>query len=167
MIPLLFAVALLACPELLHSADVQDSACLPFSELALSGVALGDAEKKVLRHLGKPRKVLKETHEDGAGAYILTTFHYPDVNVDVVRGIVIRLFTSSPNAMTPSGIKTGQTHNQVFVLLGLEMNTIGQSKKTIHVLKTCPDAGQARSGKMKLMFNENRILSTIEIRADR
>lgn len=167
VISLLLAVAPLFSPGIVRFADAQDSICLPSSELSLSGIMLGDSEKKIKQRLGKPRKVLKETQEDADGTFILTTYHYPDLNIDIARDRVSRLFTTSPSTMTPKGIKTGMTYDETADLLGMEKTTADQSKRVVSFIRTCPDQDHTGSGRMKLLFNENRVLSSIEIRTGR
>jgi hypothetical protein len=137
--------------------------CLSFSELSLSRLTLGDNESKVRKLHGKPLKVIKEVGEDADGQYIVSTLHYDDLNVDIVRGSISRLFTNSSGTSTPSGLHPGMTFDEVHEILRTVMGENANAPKKIVVLAVCPAEGGESPGKMKLVFHPSGRLISIEI----
>ena len=78
--------------------------CLPATDAALNGVHLGISSDSVLRLLGPPGKTDSSTR----------TLIYPTIQIQLDAGShVIRLITSSRAVRMPSGVRVGQSPDEV------------------------------------------------------
>jgi hypothetical protein len=139
----------------LHIAD----SCLPLSEFSLSGVHLRQNGSEARKILGKPRRITREKGEDDGGVYLATVLHYRHLKVEIVRGIVDRLYTDSSRTSVPSGIKPGMKYDDVKRVLGKEPKEIDGYP---YAYKACDE-----SAYFALRFDSNMVLSSIDISADR
>jgi|GEM_PF-3110251 len=135
--------------------------CLPSSELTLSGVPVhreGGVARKIL---GKPYKVTREKGEDDGGQYTATVLHYEHLRVEIVRGDIDRLYTDSPKARTPSGIRPGLKYTDV-------KRIVGEEPRPADGCEFCyVSCNESEPAYMSLKFDGNKVLSSIEVVVDR
>ena len=155
-IPFLFSQPLMAARPQLHPAGP----CLPSSEFSLSGLRLHQSEHAVRLALGRPRRVTFEEGEDDGGFHTVVVLHYGHLKVGIVRGVVDRLYTDSPRASTPSGIKPGMRLGDVRRVWG------GEPKAFDGRLLHGPSCDETKPAYLVLKFKRG-MLSSIDISADR
>jgi len=85
---------------------VADS-CLATSEFQLRGVFLTTDTAGNLAKLGGVLRVTTDSGVDDGGRFERRTFHYPDLEMAVVRGAVDRFTTRAHSLSTPSGLRPG------------------------------------------------------------
>jgi hypothetical protein len=114
------ATALAASPQSATTRLVilDDFDCLPSGTFGLASIRLRMAESAMLKRLGRPRSITKGEGEDDGGGYVVMTYHYPTLVIDVVREEVDRIHTSSARPRTPEGIRVGDTREEVAKILG-------------------------------------------------
>lgn len=150
------SAALKALPQIRPSGK-----CLPASEFTLSGVPVHRKEGMVRKVLGKPDKITRERGEDDGGEYIATVLHYKHLRVEIVRGDIDRLYSGSPKARTPSGLRPGLNYTDVKRILGDE-------PRPANGCEFCyVSCNESRPAYMSLKFDRNRVLSSIEVIVDR
>lgn len=138
-----------------------DDPCLPSSEFAVSGLKLYKDESAVKRLLGKPIKVTREKGEDDGGFYTATVFHYAGLRVEVVRGVVDRLYVTSSKVRTPSGVRVGMKYESVVSILG------EKPKEIDGIANSYRSCDETQPAFFTLKFSRNQILSSIDIVVDR
>src|SRR6266571_3999635 len=140
--------------------------CLPASTFGLSGVRLWEP-KDSLRTLGKPRSITKSSGEDDGGGYEITTYHYRDFDVDIVRGAVDRIHTSSNGIRTPEGIRVGDNRADVVKKLGRPPRDWKPAELEAYI-SVCPGPnGIDRTDTVKYRFDGAGRLRTISYEANR
>ena len=135
--------------------------CLPKSEFAMSGLKLYDDQSGVRRLLGQPERVTREKGEDDGGEYTATVLHYRDMRVEIVRGVVDRLYTTSSRTRTPSGIRVGMRYETVKRILGKEPKEIDGYP---YCYRSCDEIEDAY---FVLRFDKRMVLSSIDIVVER
>ncbi len=135
--------------------------CLPSSEFSLSGLRLHQSEHGVRSTLGRPRRVTLEEDEDDGGFHAVVVLHYGHLKVAIVRGVVDRLYTDSPRASTPSGIKPGMRLGDVRRMLG------GESEAFDDRLLRGQSCNETEPAYFVLEFKRDKVLSSIDISANR
>ena len=93
--------------------------CVAPAEFTIAGLALYD-ELTALQPLGAPNSLTRGFGEDDGGGYVLTTYHYGGLEVDVVRGRIDRIEARAPAWPTPAGMKAGMDRAAALALLGRE-----------------------------------------------
>ena len=113
----LLALCIPAVASSLHAAraaaQASSSYCLPQAEFKLAGVSPRDSAPVVRRALGAPQRVVRDTAQDDGGKYEVRHLAYRNVSVELGRGRVERVRTSSPTVTLPSGIRVGISLEQV------------------------------------------------------
>ena len=135
--------------------------CLPSAEFTLSGLSLYQSEATARKILGRPPQVTREQGEDDGGFYTATVLHYRHLKVEIVRGVVDRLYSDSPRVGSPSGVRPGMKFENVRKLLGKEPKATGGG---VYRYGPCEEG---HSAYFDLEFNGGMILSSIAISADR
>lgn len=93
--------------------------CAQASEFTIAGLKLYD-DMAALRALGSPNSLSRGFGEDDGGGYVLTTYHYGGLEVDVVRGRIDRIEALAPTWRTPTGLVAGMDRAEALALLGRE-----------------------------------------------
>ena len=135
--------------------------CLPKTEFAMSRLKLYDAQSAVRRLLGQPKRVTHEKGEDDGGEYTATVLHYRHMRVEIVRGVVDRLYTTSSRTRTPSGIRVGMRYETVKRILGKEPKEIDGYP---YCYRSCDETEDAY---IVMRFDKRMVLSSIDISVDR
>lgn len=91
--------------------------CLPQSQLQLGGVELGMSTARVRQILGSPVSSKRDSSEDDGGWYPVIHLRYRDLLVDMGRGHVELLATTSQNVHHPSGVRVGMSLPRIGALL--------------------------------------------------
>jgi hypothetical protein len=145
--------------------------CALSSEFTLAGLKLYD-EMTALRALGSPNSLSRGFGEDDGGSYVLTTYHYGGLEVDVVRGRIDRIEAQSPAWQTPAGLAAGMDRAQALALLGREPNP-DHLNGGAYSFNGCPEW---RDGELvwdninnyfEIAFGEDERLSFVRLIADR
>jgi hypothetical protein len=87
--------------------------CLPISIFGLKDIRLWEPEQSITEKLGKPLSLGKGSGEDDGGPYDILTYHYTRLSIDVVRGVVDRIYTDAPGMSTPFGVAVGDSFEQI------------------------------------------------------
>lgn len=93
--------------------------CVAPSEFTIAGLSLYD-EIAALQALGSPNALTRGFGEDDGGGYVLTTYHFGGLEVDMVRGRVDRIEAHAPDWPTPAGLMAGMERAEVMLMLGRE-----------------------------------------------
>ena len=93
--------------------------CVAPSEFTIAGLRLDD-EMAALQPLGSPDALTRGFGEDDGGDYVVTTYHYGGLEVDVVRGRVDRIEAHAPAWPTPAGLTAGMQRTGAMLILGRE-----------------------------------------------
>jgi len=102
--------------------------CVPYPELRVGGVTFGDRIASVRRRLGSPQRVDSTWSEgDGAG-YRVLVYHYGGLAISFRRGRVEAVDVSDSTAATPSGVRVGQTLQEVGQRLGVDLRGLGSRR---------------------------------------
>lgn len=163
--PLLALNAVAVCQSRL---EVQDgNYCFKEANWSFHGVLIGDSLSDVEKLLGRPDSIREIPGEDDGGPYIDYRRSYGPLEVDIVRGVVDRLFSSSPWSTPKSGVRVGSPADSVFRLLGLPSTYEIDSTGTV-AFTSCywiADNGEQYSngGELDLHFSSARLLESIEI----
>jgi hypothetical protein len=96
--------------------------CVPYRELRVGGVRFGDRIGAVRRRLGSPQRV--DSAWDGVGSRVLV-YHYGGLAISFGRGRVEAVDVSDSTAATPSGVRVGQTLEEVGQRLGVDLRGLG------------------------------------------
>jgi hypothetical protein len=141
--------------------------CLPVSTFGLKGIRLWKPENTILKTLGKPNSITIGGGEDDGGLYDIKTYKYSDLEIDVVRGDVDRIYTNSSKVSMPSGIRVGHSMKQVIQILGRQPRDWQGTDSEFNIV-TCPVNGKwVQEDYVKLRFNKKKILISIEYSANR
>ncbi len=144
--------------------------CLPQSEFGLNNLRMGDSEIKVRKIFGKPQKIKQADEVDDGGPYIVYTYYYNKLEVDIVREKVDRLLTSAHKESTTSGIHPGLTLKEVINILGREPKE-GFTPDKEYIFRTCPELIKGEMWDANYMlyfkFNEQKVLVSVKLIADR
>ena len=145
--------------------------CVATGEFTLAGLKLY-AEMAALEPLGAPKSLSRGTGEDDGGEYVLTTYDYGGLTVDVVRGHIDRIEARSPLWQTPIGLKAGMTRAEAVALLGREPDP-ENLHGGVYGFSGCPEW---RDGELvwdntdnyfEFAFGENGRLAFLRLVADR
>ena len=140
--------------------------CLPVSTFGLKGIRLWKPENTVLEAVGKPRSITHGGGEDDGGMYDIETYHYDHLQIDIVRGRVDRIYTTSDKVAMPSGIRVGYTMDQVIQILGRKPRDWQGTQSEFNIV-TCPVNGKwVQEDYVSLKFS-NKVLISIEYVANR
>jgi hypothetical protein len=141
--------------------------CLPVATFGLKGLRLWQPEAQVTAHLGEPASIETGGNEDDGGPYEVRTYNYGDLQVDIVRGLIDRIFTDSADVAMESGIRVGQSMRQVIEILGRRPRD-WQGEGLEFSIVTCPVNDKwVQEDYVDLNFNADKILVSIEYAANR
>lgn len=141
--------------------------CLPISTFGLKGIRLWQSEDTVVTILGRPQSITYGWGEDDGGRYDVKTYHYSDVEIDIVRGNVDRIYTKSNKVSMPSGIRVGHTAKQVIQILGRKPRD-WQGTRSEFSIVTCPEKGVwIQEDYVTLKFDGDGMVQSIEYAANR
>jgi hypothetical protein len=157
VLPSVFSQAATVARPQLHPA----APCLPPAEFSLSGLSLYQSEATARKALGRPLRVTREQGEDDGGIYTATVLHYRRLKVEIVRGVVDRIYSGSARVSTPSGVRPGMKFEDVRRVLGKGPEAIGG-----RAYRYGP-CDEGHSAYFDLKFNSRMVVSTIDISADR
>lgn len=147
--------------------DGGDFDCLPISTFGLKGIRLWQSEDTVVTILGRPQSITHGWGEDDGGRYDVKTYHYNDLEIDIVRGNVDRIYTKSSKVRMPSGISVGHTAKQVIQILGRKPRN-WQGTHSEFSIVTCPEKGVwIQEDYVTLTFDGNGIVQSIDYAANR
>jgi len=145
--------------------------CVAATQFTLAGLKLYD-DMAALQPLGAPNSLTRGFGEDDGGGYVLTTYHYGGLEVDVVRGRIDRIEARAPTWPTPAGLAAGMERAEALALMGSEPDP-----KNLHDGKYsftgCPEwrGGELVWDNMnnyfEFAFNEDGRLAFIRLIADR
>lgn len=153
-------IALCQRPQGTTRRVVADS-CLPVSAFQLRGVFLNTDTAGTLQVLGKVLRVRTDSGVDDGGAFERQTFYSSQLELAAVRGEVDKLVTHSRRVATPSGLRPGQSAEEVRRVLLSKGVTFGQGADTV-------DIGDCERGEyITMIFDRARRLRTLEILATR
>ena len=93
--------------------------CVAASDFSIAGLTLYD-DMAALQALGAPGSLSRGFGEDDGGGYVLTTYHYGGLEVDVVRGRIDRIEARAPAWPTPAGLATGMERTEALAIMGRE-----------------------------------------------
>ena len=93
--------------------------CVAPAEFAIAGLKLYD-EMVALGPLGSPNSLTRGFGEDDGGGYVVTTYRYGGLEVDIVRGRIDRIEARAPAWPTPAGLKAGMERAEALALMGRE-----------------------------------------------
>lgn len=91
--------------------------CVAPTEFTIAGVKLYD-DMAALQPLGSPSSLTRGFGEDDGGSYVLTTYHYGGLEVDIVRGRIDRIEAHAPHWPTPAGLMAGMERAETLGLMG-------------------------------------------------
>ncbi len=97
--------------------DEPEFQCVANSEFSIAGLKLHQ-EMAALGALGTPNSLVRGFGEDDGGGYVLTTYRYGGLEVDVVRGRIDRIEARAPAWPTPAGLMAGMERAETLALLG-------------------------------------------------
>lgn len=141
--------------------------CLPIAGFGLRGVRLWEPEDAAKDRLGEPPWISEGSGEDDGGPYSEITYHYTDMEISIVRGVVDRIYTATPGVGMNSGIKVGLEMDQVVEVLGHAPRDWQDSDRKFTIV-TCPEDGEwVQDDYVKMRFDETGILKSIEFLANR
>lgn len=144
--------------------------CVATSELTIAGLKLY-GEMAALDPLGSPNSLTRGFGEDDGGGYVLTTYHYGGLEVDVVRGRIDRIEARSPAWPTPTGLAAGMERAEAIALLGREPDP-GHLHDGVYSFAGCPEWRDGElvwhdSWYLEFAFGEEGRLAFIRLIADR
>ena len=93
------------------------NACLPLGRWSVGTIALEDSAKSAVVGLGKPVSVVRDSSEDDGGWYQVSTYRYPGLEFDDVRGVVDRIRATDAQFKTPWGVHAGQSRTAALTAL--------------------------------------------------
>jgi hypothetical protein len=93
--------------------------CVAPADFTIAGLKLYD-EMAALQPLGAPNSLTRGSGEDDGGGYVVTTYHYGGLEVDIVRGRIDRIEARDPAWPTPGGLKAGMERAEALALMGRE-----------------------------------------------
>jgi hypothetical protein len=141
--------------------------CLPLHQFGLAGLRLWDAEESIESKLGKPAEISKGSGEDDGGPYEIIIYHYPHLQVEAVRGSVDRIITESSSAAMPSGVRVGDSLDEVVAKLGRKPRAYDEKSQAFQIV-TCPQNGKwIEEDYVSLKFDESLHLVSIAYEANR
>jgi len=143
-------------------AGIVNDTCLAANELALDGISLHMSATAARRRLGSPQRIVNDSGVDDGGTYVVERWHYHLLMVEVVRGRVDRVVTTSSQVRTPAGLRVGVTIAEVRSVLQARGFEIGAVADSLEV----PDCG-APSGYVILHFSSEDWVDRIELQAAR
>lgn len=145
--------------------------CVAPTEFTIAGLKLYDG-MAALQPLGAPNSLTRGFGEDDGGGYVLATYHYGGLAVDVVRGRIDRIEARAPAWPTPAGLKAGMERTEAMLMLGREPDP-EHLHKGVYSFSGCPEW---RDGELvwdnmnnyfDFAFGEDGRLSFIRLIADR
>ena len=144
--------------------------CVATSEFSVAGLQLYD-DMAALHLLGSPNSLTRGFGEDDGGGYVLNTYHYGGLEVDIVRGRVDRIEARSPRWPTPSGLVAGMERAEALALLGREPDP-EYLHDGVYSFSGCPEwrGGELvwhDSWYLEFAFNEEGRLEFVRLFADR
>jgi hypothetical protein len=141
--------------------------CLPISVFGLKDIRLWEPEQSITEKLGKPLSLGKGSGEDDGGPYDILTYHYTRLSIDVVRGVVDRIYTDAPGMSTPFGVAVGDSFEQIVKKLGRRPRE-WRDEDTEVTLVTCPKNGEwIQEDYVTFRLNRERQLVGIAFEANR
>lgn len=93
--------------------------CAAPTEFTIAGLKLYDG-MAALQPLGAPNSLTRGFGEDDGGGYVVTTYHYGGLEVDIVRDRIDRIEARAPTWPTPAGLKAGMEQAEALALMGRE-----------------------------------------------
>ncbi len=144
--------------------------CVATSEFTIAGLKLyGDMT--ALESLGSLNSISRGFGEDDGGGYVLSTYHYGGLEVDIVRDSIDRIEARSPHWPTPSGLKAGMERADAMALLGREPDP-EYLHDGVYSFSGCPEwrGGELvwhDSWYLEFAFNEEGRLEFVRLFADR
>lgn len=144
--------------------------CVATSEFSVAGLQLYD-DMAALHLLGSPNSLTRGFGEDDGGGYVLNTYHYGGLEVDIVRGRVDRIEARSPHWPTPSGLAAGMERAEALALLGREPDP-EHLHDGVYSFSGCPEWRDGElvwhdSWYLEFAFNEEGRLEFVRLFADR
>jgi hypothetical protein len=140
--------------------------CLPVKTFGLANIRLWQPSASVIRKLGKPGRTTKGKGEDDGGGYEITSYHYQEFSVDIVRGVVDRIYTTLPYQKTPEGIRVGDGRADVVRKLG-GVPRDWKAEATTQSIVTCEEGQITREDYVTYSFDKAGRLVRIEYAANR
>ncbi len=141
--------------------------CFPIAAFGLRGVRLWEPEIQAKEKLGEPLRRSEGGGEDDGGWYLEVTYHYQDMEVSIVRGVVDRIYTTSPRVSMDSGVRVGLSMTEVVELLGRTPRDWQGGDREFSIV-TCPENGEwVQEDYVSLKFDEAGILNSIEFLTNR
>jgi len=95
--------------------------CVAPPEFPIAGLKLYDG-LAALQPLGAPNSLTRGFGEDDGGGYVVTTYHYGGLEVDIVRDRIDRIEARAPAWPTPAGLKAGMERTAALALMGRAPN---------------------------------------------
>lgn len=145
--------------------------CALASEFTIAGLKLYD-DMAALRALGSPNSLSRGFGEDDGGGYVLTTYRYGGLEVDVVRGRIDRIEVHSPTWPTPAGLAAGMERAQALALLGREPDPDHLNVR-VYSFNGCPEWRDGEvvwdniNNYLEFAFGSDDRLSFVRLVADR
>lgn len=141
--------------------------CLPIADFGLRGVRLWEPEDIAKDKLGESLWITEGSGEDDSGPYSEITYHYADIEISIVRGVVDRIYTASPGIGMNSGIKVGLAIEDVVGVLGRVPRDWQDTNREFSIV-TCPEDGEwIQEDYVGMKFDDTGILKSIEFSANR
>lgn len=141
--------------------------CLPVYIFGLDEIILSHTVNDVIRILGEPKEIGTSWGEDDGGRHDTLIYHYDGLSIDIVRGELDRIYTSSPKAQTPSGIRVGQSRDEVVEILGRAPRG-WQGEESKFTIPNCQVNGvDLRRDYLELEFDDEGALLSIVYLVDR
>jgi len=141
--------------------------CFRISTFGLKGILLGRSYNSVINSLGKPKNIDKGFAEDDGGGYDIYIYKYKDIAIEMVRGVVDKIYTNSPSVNSPGGLRVGDTFNQVIKKLG-RVPKGWENKAEYYSIGTCPVKGRwVQDDYVMYKFDNQNRLTEISFEANR
>ena len=136
--------------------------CLDGPAWSLASLRLGKPGTAALQSRPTLTLAARDTSEDDGGYYEIQRYRDGELAVDVVRGSVDRLASTTPSVVTPWGIRVGLTRGEVGRRLAEYAVMVPAHGDTIDV----PDCG-APSAYLTLVFDSADRLDSLELALER
>ncbi len=141
--------------------------CIPVEHFGLKGVRLWAPEESIRNLLGEPSSILQGAGEDDGGFYDITIYHYPGVTIEAIRQHVDRIIATSASVAMPSGIRLGDSRQDVHEKFGRLPRSLSPDMNEFHLV-TCPVKGEwVQEDYLTLEFDREGILTVIRYETNR
>ena len=144
--------------------------CVATSEFTIAGLRLYDGMAG-LESLGSLNSISRGFGEDDGGGYVLSTYHYGGLEVDIVRDSIDRIEARSPHWSTPTGLVAGMERAEALALLGREPDP-EYLHDGVYSFAGCPEWRDGElvwhdSWYLEFAFDEDSRLGFVRLIADR